>query len=636
MTRFDPSLSLSRLMVVKAGKRVYDEKFHGGVNVIRSDGNSRGKSTIAELIFFSLGGDLAEWKDEAGSCDQTLAEVALNGAIVTLRRDISKTSMQPMWIYFGPIEGALQSATDGWNRYPYARYQDRDGFSQILFRAMEMPEVPSDDANVTMHQLLRLLYVDQMTPVNAIFRMEDRDVANRRQAVGDLLLGVLDDRIYPAQIRLRQLEKDYAQITSQFTALLRVLRRVDENLDFSDLLSKANAVEEAREKALVEIEELRSVRYSQPGQDLLVAESLEALRQDVDKISREIVKTQRDRDQLTLAIEDANLLIADIEKNVVQIGQSQTTSSFLGSLVFAFCPSCMNPVEATSDTHHCHLCKTSLGDDYERSRYARLRNELEMQLKESTGLQSDRLARQAELNESLSRLQVERRLRSEELLNHSRHYLTEADSRIELLTRSVGYYDRELLDIERERKLAAEVTELSSRKDGINTTINELRGHIIRWISAKEQREASVYRLVSTLTAEILDKDLPSDIGKVTPEGVRFNFGDNEVLINDKRGYSASSWTVIKNSFHLALLFASCIDRHMKYPRFLLLDNIEDKGMTIERSHNFQRVILELSNATDVDHQIIFSTSMADGELENPAYTVGRKYTEDAKSLEMN
>ncbi|MBY3368474.1 hypothetical protein [Rhizobium laguerreae] len=99
------------------------------------------------------------------------------------------------------------------------RFGDRLGFSQVLFTALTMPEVPSDDANITTHQLLRLMYVDQMTPVNKIFRMEEKDAPNRRQAVGDLLCGVLDARIYPSQIKARQLEREYSEATSRLSAL---------------------------------------------------------------------------------------------------------------------------------------------------------------------------------------------------------------------------------------------------------------------------------------------------------------------------------------------------------------------------------------------------------------------------------
>lgn len=635
MIRRDPSLALQRLVVMKGGKAAYDETFHVGVNMIRSDGNSRGKSTIADLIFFALGGDLEEWKDEAASCDLTLAEVSLNGAVVTLRREIiTDKQMLPMWIYYGPFDEANANAVEGWSKYPYARYQEREGFSQVLFRGMGMPEVPSDDANITMHQLLRLMYVDQMTPVNAIFRMEDRDAPNRRQAVGDLLCGVLDDRIYPSQIRARQMEREYADVAGQFSGLLRVLRRVEGNLDFSDLLSRENAVLEARREAIAEIDRLRSSRYETIAQ--VDRDVIGVLTRDLDRVSRDILAAQREADQLSLAIEDAEMLVSDIERNLLQIDQSQATGEILGSLVFSFCPSCMTPIKGVSDQHSCHLCKTGLDDEYKRSRHARMRNELEMQLKESRSLQHGRLSRKSLLDERLGSMKLMRNLISEEVLNRSRHFLTEADAKIDELTRTVGYHDRELVDIERERRLAAEVSDLSSRKETLGADIKTLKASIDLWISQKQTRQASIYRLISRITAEILEEDLQSDIETVSEDGVRFHFGDDEVIINDKRGYSASSLTVIKNAFHLAMLFASCADSRMKYPRFVLLDNIEDKGMTEERSHNFQRTILKFSEAANVQHQIIFSTSMPDDTLENPKYTIGKKYTENEKSLNIS
>ncbi len=636
MIRRDPSLKLLRLVVTKSGRRAYDEAFHSGVNMIRSEGNSRGKSTIADLIFFALGGDLTEWKDEAGICDQTFAEVALNGSVVTLRREISRTATQlPMWVYFGPFVEADANAVEGWSKLSYGRFGDREGFSQVLFRLLGMPEVPSDDANITMHQLLRLMYVDQMTPVSAIFRMEDRDSPNRRQAVGDLLCGVLDDRIYPSQIRARQIDREYAEVTSQFSGLMRVLRRVDGGLDFSDLLSKVTATENSRKQALEEIEALRTSRYSAGQSQSDTSEVLEILRRDLDRVSRDIVTVQRDLDRLFLSMEDAALLLTDLEKNLVQIGQAQATGELMGSLVFSFCPSCLTPVAAASDGHHCHLCKSEIDEAQGVSRYARLRNELEMQLKESRALQQVRLKDRAALEDQLGGLQRVRSLLSDELLDRSRHYLTEADAKIEALTRSVGYFDRELVDLDRERRLAVEVTELATRKQQLNDELNGLRRNIALWISAKEHRQSTIYGLISRVTAEILSQDLPSDIEPVDQEGVRFDFGDNEIVVNEKRGYSASSRTVIKNAFHLAMLFASCADTRMKYPKFLLLDNIEDKGMTPARSQNFQRLILRLSEATDVEHQVIFTTSMPDPLLDLPQYTVGPKYTETHKSLLM-
>jgi hypothetical protein len=634
MIRHNPSLLLQRLIVTKSGHRAYDETFHAGVNIIRSDGNSRGKSTIADLIFFSLGGDLREWKAEAGSCDQTFAEVSLNGATLTLRRDIAASSSQlPMFIYFGSLEEATASAVEGWLKLPYARAGDKESFSQLLFKVLGIPEAPSEDANITMHQLLRLMYVDQMTPVNAIFRMEERDSPYRRQAIGDLLCGVMDPRIYPSQIRARQLDREHGEISSQFSGLMRVLRKVDENLDFADLFSKERQTQESRQAALGEIELLKRSRYSSDSSEPDKPPVLEVLRRDVDRVGRDIFSIQQNLDRSALAIEDADFLISDLEKNLLQIRQSQVTGKALGPLIFSFCPSCFSSITSAVDDHHCHLCKSELDKEQDLSRYARLQNELEMQLKESRQLQDDRRKNQKEQQDRLQGLHRIRSALSQELLDRSRHFLTDADARIEVLTRSVGYYDRELVDLDREKRLANEVIELLETKQRLNSELSQLRENIASWTAAKEQRQSSVYRLIGKFTADILEGDIPSDIEQVTPEGVSFDFRDNDIVINEKRGYSASSRTVIKNAFHLAMLLASCADNRMIYPRFLLIDNIEDKGMTPARSHRFQHLIVQFSSAVSVEHQIIFTTSMPAPELEVPQFTVGPKYNENLKSL---
>jgi hypothetical protein len=344
---------------------------------------------------------------------------------------------------------------------------------------------------------------------------------------------------------------------------------------------------------------------------------------------------QRELDRQSLAIEDADLLIADLGKNLIQIQQSQATGKTLGPLVFSFCPSCLTPVISTEDVYHCHLCKQKVDENNDLARYTRLRNELEMQLKESTELQKQRIIGRTELEGRIGGLQRIRSALSEELLDRSRHYLSEDDTKIEVLTRSVGYIDRELVDLERERRLASEVVALADLKSRLNSELSELRKNISHWIEAKEQRQSSIYRSISKLTAEILSQDVPSDIAQVTEDGVRFDFGRNEIVVNGKLSYSASSHVVIKNAFHLAVLFASCMDARMKYPKFLLIDNIEDKGMTPERSHSFQRMIVEMSDRAGVEHQIIFTTSMPAPDLETERLVVGEKYSESNMSLKI-
>lgn len=57
--------------------------------------------------------------------------------------------------------------------------------------------------------------------------------------------------------------------------------------------------------------------------------------------------------------------------------------------------------------------------------------------------------------------------------------------------------------------------------------------------------------------------------------------------------------------------------------------------MEPERSQNFQRIIVETSATLGVEHQIIFTTSMIDPQLETTDLTVGEHYTESNKCLQL-
>src|SRR3546814_2913323 len=90
---------------------------------------------------------------------------------------------------------------------------------------------------------------------------------------------------------------------------------------------------------------------------------------------------------------------------------------------------------------------------------------------------------------------------------------------------------------------------------------------------------------------------------------------------------------ILKNSFAAGMLDAALLDQRFNLPRWMLLDNVEDKGMVEERSWNFQRLLAAMSEAARVPHQIIFTTSKIAPELDRPELVVGRRYERAARSL---
>jgi hypothetical protein len=116
---------------------------------------------------------------------------------------------------------------------------------------------------------------------------------------------------------------------------------------------------------------------------------------------------------------------------------------------------------------------------------------------------------------------------------------------------------------------------------------------------------------------------------------VNFDFGENRVEVDERLNFAASSMVFLKNSFHLAILLSSTSNAFFRYPRFGLFDNIEDKGMEMERSHRFQELVVDASRNIGVDHQIIMTTSMIAPKLNVPDLTVGRYFTHEHKSLNL-
>ncbi len=634
--RFDPALRLLRMVVIKSGQIAWDEEFHLGVNIIRSDGNSGGKSSIADLIFYGLGGDFATWKDEAGSCDSVYCEVMLSGSLVTLRRDIAGSFRQPMWVFFGSFDDSQSAGAVGWQKYPYTRAGARESFTQVVFRALGMPEVPSEaEGNLTMHQLLRLMYVDQMTPVDRIFRLESNDSPLRRQAVGDVMMGLFDNRIYPAQLRLREKQKSYDAATTQLAALTSMLGRVDNDYKPEALEMMRLSLVEKRRELLQLITDLKRARFAPPAGSDAETGLLHKMQADLEKLNTDIAELKLAIGQITYEIADAEELISDTERTLAQLAQADTVRGTLGPVALDFCPNCLGPLKAVSTPGTCRLCHEPTEPEEDRSRYARMRNELSMQLKESVHLQASRKGKQKELKDRASALEVMRNLVATEFLSISESFVSEADSQIDVLSTQVGYIDHQLVDIERQSKIASEVDTLRAQKAALNAELSELKDSIGTWERQRAQRQTASYDGVRQATAEILSKDTQSEAEFTTESDVYFNFAEDRISINGKYGFSASSLTVIRNAFHLALHWRSCADPGFNYPRFLLMDNIEDKGMVMERSQNFQRIVIQVSENIKAEHQIIFTTSMLDPNLDVPEYTVGEKYTYNKKSLKI-
>lgn len=627
------SLQIERMLVVRGSHVLYDEAFHEGVNIIHGS-NGSGKSTLADFIYFGLGGDLKQWKRSASRAEHVLLEISTPAGILTLRREVSETGQRPMGIFFGTMDAALSSSTNAWQQHPYKRPEHGYSFSQVLFKAIGLPESISDgSSNITMHQILRLLYVDQMTPVQRIFRDENFDTWQTRQTIGDLLLGIGGYDLFEKRLKLRETEQDYKEATTSYRNLIAVASGYGENILVEHITTAISEMTRERSALLDSIMALTQVKDDKADTDRIKSLRTQNVRA-LTASRRAVLRLEEEIETLQFEIADAEEFLKHLKHSLSDFDDAALTFTALGHLAFEFCPSCFAPIGPKPDGH-CQLCQAEQTHGEEDSRTLAVRLDLDMQIKESEGLQLERLA---ELKAKQSELRIARQTlrRSTAAVEVDQGAnVTGRESAIADLSRKVGFLDSQLEGMQKRLELSKKVAEASNRKEDLNRRITRLKAEIEGIERSQNKRKQAAYTLVSNQAKGLLEMDLQehSDFGTI--DSVSFSFADDWVAINGEknRAGSASGMVILKNSFALSMLTSSLKDQDFKLPRWMLFDNIEDKGMVQERSWNFQRLIATLSAESKTKHQIIFTTSKIAPELDNMRYVIGRKYTRESPSL---
>lgn len=626
-----PTLQLRRLRVMKSGHVVYDQAFHDGVNIIRGD-NGSGKSSIADFIFFVLGGEFENWKKVPAQCDEIQAEIlTTRGRLIVRRETSSKAS--PIHVFFGEFEDAMASGLDGWERFPAHRQGDHESFSQLMFRSMCIPEAQSDGAsNITMHQILRLLYADQQTPPGRLFRFESTwDTKAIRGAVGDLICGLNDYEAYETTLKIRDLEKDYEQASRQLSALLSVLPP-DTALNRPEAVgSQIAELERQRDQALDRIARVDDLIDTSETKSF-IAQSRSA-RDAIEKQSSKIESLERLLAKFEYELDDLVKYTEFLDEMIEKVGLAEKSSDALGGIEFTQCPACLTELAPPQADHTCHVCKSEIDPEQHRSRYNVIRLDFEIQRREAYQLNSQKLARFDETKKTLRALRTEHAKSVADYSAKFGHgaaprdaFLATENLRVGQIAKEIEYLEQALTTAEKIRDLSDTKARLQSELDSLKSRQEALELH------AKKRRRVAL-TLVSDLAVKILHLDNKHQPEFENAQTVNVSFTDDAMIVDGDMNFAESSNVVLKNACILSLLLAAGNDSKFFHPRFALFDNIEDKGMTTDRSHNFQKILVEMVTELKVPYQVIYTTSMMNPALELDDYVIGPHYTPENRTL---
>lgn len=556
------NLFLNRLYILtEEGQIAYDEVFHKGVNIIRGD-NSSGKSTITHFIFYVLGGSFNDFVPEARKCSMVQAEVEMNDAIFTIRRYLNKddegkiSTLSPMYFYWGNMDESFNPPADkNWQKFGYKTTEDKKSFSNVLFENLGLPIVKGD-SNITFHQILRLLYIDQESPTSSLFYYEHFDSQLTRETISDLLLGVYNEELYENKKRLTIAEKDFENVKNEIKAVKSF---------FSDPLttspSHIKVIIENKEKEISDIQDeiiaFRKVKQEKNNTNTLKFNFQELNEKAIKQ--RELVLSLEDEiDYLENEIQDTVFFIETLNNKIKALKNSIKTRDFLGSLPLEYCPECLTKIASRHDTSRCKLCKEDIDKSYGVVQARRMEQEISFQINESSKLieiNKDRLLKlQAKYQAELLNLQV--------IQNQVDLALKDVKSSneevIDKLNVSKGFIEGEILQFKSLLENAEIYEALQEKEAALKKEILFLKSFILK--SEKEQIELkkNISNKIKEEGVFLLNNDLDRQDEFKNANDFFIDFANNIAFLSNKYSkYSASSNFYLKVSARYAIFLAS-------------------------------------------------------------------------------
>ena len=649
------NLFLRRLIIVTdKGDYAYNQEFHRGVNIIRGQ-NSSGKSTIIRFIFFALGGCYSDFVPEALKCQYVLAEVETNGKVLLLKRFLERQKdgrVNPkasMYIYFGSISEYKEDKRTyaaKWQKFGFAMNPETRSFSNVLFEVMGLPEIKADN-NITMYQILRLIYLDQESPLSSLFFFDPWDREIIRDTIASLLMGLYDENHSQAKLDLIAINKKIEELTQN-------IKFARKNLPSTTNITTAYIKEliESKKKEIVitqdKIKQLRDALNLEHGTSEFKLE-YERLRQKIQALRDKATALDESIALLKADIEDSTYFIKSLEKKMQAVERSMATREYFDNLHLEYCPECLTKIDDNVEEGHCRLCKSPVDNSKGKSQAQRIKLELSFQLRESQMVKERNQERLKKKEAERITLQRELQLAQEQYDYSVRDVRSCRDEEIDKLISDKGFMEGEILQFMTMLERAEEYENLIREKNRLENKAQELTSYIADKDKKYRNQKNIIERAIKENGLYLLRNDKDRQAEFSTANDFSVDFGQNITYLTDRHiKLSASSAFYLKMTARFAFFLSSLQVDGMMYPRLILSDNMEDKGMEDSRSQNFQNILVRRLNELEAQknktlnlepgslepsYQVIFATSMIAPELDKQEYIIGDYYTRDNKSL---
>ena len=458
---------------------------------------------------------------------------------------------------------------------------------------------------MTLHQLLRFVYKKQSDSSTYILNQEDWDSSLKREAIQDYLLGFYDNELYDARIKLKSYEKDVAKYTTEINSIKTILVNSDIGVKTTSLTEFCEDVEKENNSLY---EEVKKIKEQEIANFKSQNKDIEELTEENLLLKNKVHSGVENLSNLDMEIKDNSMFINELENKINSIKDSIKLKSLTSNLIeFEVCPSCFSKV-TKKHTDNCSLCNSENPSVSVEVNLLKMKNELEIQLNESKLILQKKKQTYRDIIESNRIIESKLENNTKKLNILMASIDITRDKKLYELFNKIGINEERIETFRKLEKLSLKIQELVDKRNEANNFVSTCKDTIASREDVIQSRKDSVNHTIFRYMRDLLKEDISEKDDFQNIVKVNFDFAMNEISINSKNVFSESSMFLINNMLHFAILLASLEHDFIRVPKLLILDGIENGGMSEKRSKNFQKILKKHTEDLSYKYQIFITT----------------------------
>lgn len=587
--------------------------FHGMI--------ASGKSSIARLIDYCLGGDL----EPTPAINQELVSVALSASIgehdLLLERELASNQVQATWKNAKGIVGSALLPAKEASKTPVWGDNIHNVSDLVFFLSgMVPPKVrkskvkeDSDLIRLSLRDFMWYCYLEQGDLDSSFFylgRYEDNFRKLKSRDVLRYVVGYYSEELSNLEIELDDIRQ--AIRTRREAAI-----KIKDFLERFDLESEGK-ISDLMQEALRELSNLKKDKATDDSMISVDLHPTDELRKKIRKLGSVIETEEVALNDLKERIAEQEALRAELTSAKMKLGRSVAASSILSGVRFQTCPACGTPVKASIKVNEgdCYLCHCNSATENPHI------------LEDSEFVNKDLSQRIEELTDSIRRHNASKKKLSLKLDRLTKQK-SDLDSRLDLLLadydsrylatakeieRSIATLEERVRNYEKLIPMPKAVEELELESDSLKAKEEGLKRKIRDEIKKLRGAEANIEQLEQEYADALEEVKLPGLENGVVVKIDRKSWiplalpqGDESNPYSFQNAGSGGVMVLLKVLYALSL-HKLASERNLPLPKFLIIDT-PMKNVAREKNQDlferFYRYLYRLSKSTLQNTQLI-------------------------------